>query len=112
MEDVRQRFAATLRSARDGLGLSQEDLAERVELSVEALGRLERGRVLPRAETLLRIADATGLSVDALLGRVAPVPGEDPYFGELLARTTQAERRFLVAVLPEPASPPVRRAAR
>ena len=49
-------------------------MAERIGLSDEAYGRIERGRVLPRVETLARIAEETGASLDELLLR-RPHPG-------------------------------------
>lgn len=61
-------FARTLRAARNVLGWTQADLAERVGIAVEAYGRLERGGVLPRADTLVRLSVALGVSTDSLLG--------------------------------------------
>jgi transcriptional regulator with XRE-family HTH domain len=61
-------FARELRAARQGRGWTQAELAERAGLVIEACGRLERGRVLPRADTLVRLTAALGVSSDALLG--------------------------------------------
>jgi len=65
---LHESFASALRLAREACGLSQAELAERIDLSVEAYGRLERGRVLPRAVTLVRIAGALNVTTDELLG--------------------------------------------
>ena len=98
--DPKTSFALALRSVRATLGLSQEELAARVALSTEAYGRLERGRVLPRVASLLRLAEETGLSVDALLGR-----GRGGLRGEvmttLLGRASEEEQEFLLVVLRE-----------
>ncbi len=64
-------FAKELRAARRTLGWTQAELAEHVGIAVEVCGRLERGRVLPRADTLVRLAAALRVSTDSLLG-VAP----------------------------------------
>ncbi|HEX9240988.1 MAG TPA: helix-turn-helix transcriptional regulator [Anaeromyxobacter sp.] len=61
-------FAREMRAARQARGWTQAELAERADIVVEVCGRLERGRVLPRADTLVRLATALGLSTDALLG--------------------------------------------
>lgn len=66
-------FARQLRSARRARNLTQAEVAERVGIAVEVFGRLERGRALPRADTLARLASALGVSTDSLLG-LAPVP--------------------------------------
>ena len=48
-------------------------------MSTEAYGRLERGGVMPRAETLRRLAVALSVSADLLLGLPADVdPGPKP----------------------------------
>ena len=46
--------------ARIGAGLTQEQLAERMETSQSAIARLESGRSLPSGRTLQRFAEATG----------------------------------------------------
>lgn len=61
-------FAREIRTARHALGMTQAELAERIGIAVEAYGRLERGGVLPRADTLVRLAGALGVSTDTLLG--------------------------------------------
>jgi transcriptional regulator with XRE-family HTH domain len=56
-------FDRRLRAARERRGLSQEDLAERTELHVTAIYRLETGSREPRLSTVLRLArglDTTG----------------------------------------------------
>jgi predicted ATPase/DNA-binding XRE family transcriptional regulator len=57
------RFGELLRQRRLVAGLSQEALASRARLSVDAIAALERGRrSRPRAATLTLLADALGLS--------------------------------------------------
>jgi ribosome-binding protein aMBF1 (putative translation factor) len=46
--------------ARVGAGLTQEQLAERMETSQSVVARLESGRVRPSTQTLERVASATG----------------------------------------------------
>jgi len=101
MAGLREQFAAALRAAREAGEMSQSELAERAGISAEAYGRLERGRVLPRAETLVRLAQSLRMPADALLGIAGSGPADD---GPVLARLRQAdeeELRFLLAVLGE-----------
>lgn len=65
-------FARELRAARRTRGWTQAELAERAGIAVEVCGRLERGQVLPRADTLVRLAVELGVSTDALLGIASP----------------------------------------
>ena len=60
-------IAAELIRARARAGLSQAELAERVGTSQSAIARLESGRTLPSAKTLLRFAEATGSKVELRL---------------------------------------------
>ena len=53
-------ISAELLRARLRAGLSQADLAARMETSQSAIARLESGQSLPSTKTLLRYAGATG----------------------------------------------------
>jgi predicted transcriptional regulator len=60
-------IASELIRARARAGLSQVELAERMGTSQSAIARLESGRTLPSAKTLLRFAEATGSKVELRL---------------------------------------------
>lgn len=62
------------RAARQTRDLTQEDAADAVGVSSEFYARIERGRTLPSAPTLARIASALGVSADVLLGLNADEP--------------------------------------
>lgn len=93
-----REIAATLgRSARDrrkALALSQEEVAEKVEIAPQFLGRIERGLAMPSVPTLVRLASALGLATDALLGH-APVPAaNEPMDPPDVRRLTQQIRQL------------------
>ncbi len=48
-------------------GLSQSELAARLQISPSAVGMYEQGRREPSLETLVRIGDVFGVSMDYLL---------------------------------------------
>jgi predicted transcriptional regulator len=60
-------IASELIRARARAGLSQAELAERMGTSQSAIARLESGRTLPSAKTLLRFAEATQSKVELRL---------------------------------------------
>jgi ribosome-binding protein aMBF1 (putative translation factor) len=60
-------LAAELIRARVRAGLSQEQLAERMNTSQSTIARLESGTTLPSTKTLLRFAEATGSKVEVKL---------------------------------------------
>src|SRR5215831_14539607 len=58
-----QRFGELLKRYRMAAGLTQEELAERAGLSVQAIAALERGaRRSPRRDTMALLAQALALS--------------------------------------------------
>ncbi|MFZ4790020.1 MAG: helix-turn-helix domain-containing protein [Candidatus Competibacteraceae bacterium] len=61
-ERLRPEFelAKTIITARAAQGLTQAELAARMETSQSYIARLESGRVLPSMKTWLRLAAATG----------------------------------------------------
>lgn len=54
------RLADAIIEARVRAGLTQDELALRMETTQSAIARLESGRALPSGRTLKRLADATG----------------------------------------------------
>jgi predicted ATPase len=71
-------FGALVRRHRHTAGLTQEELAERAEMSVRELAYLERGTHIPRPGTIRRLADALGLSEEDHATLLAAVQGEVP----------------------------------
>ena len=53
-------LASALIAARSRAGLTQEELAEKMETSQSAIARMESGRTIPSGTTLKRFAKATG----------------------------------------------------
>lgn len=64
--------AKALIEARARAGLTQEELAVRMETSQSAIARLEAGRALPSGRTLERFAKATGTSLRISFEPVRP----------------------------------------
>lgn len=67
-----QILGSRLRERREGLGLSQEDVAHMSAMHVSNYGKLERGKANPNLHTLLRIASVLevdpGLLISGLSG--------------------------------------------
>jgi len=63
-----------LRGFREEAGLSRARLAEIVEVNVQTIGALERGRYSPSLYLALLIAEALGRPVDEIFG-LADSPG-------------------------------------
>ena len=69
MEDgeLNKVIGAVARSAREVLGLTQAQVAERAGLTGPVYGRVERGHMMPSTPTLRRIALALDVPPNALL---------------------------------------------
>ncbi|QSQ15485.1 helix-turn-helix domain-containing protein [Myxococcus landrumensis] len=73
-EELAITIGSRARAARGKLGLTREEVAARIGLDEPVYGRLERGKVLPRAVVLHRLSEALGLSPQELMGLE---PGEN-----------------------------------
>ena len=84
------RIAALRRHA----GLSQAELAQRLQISASAMGMYEQGRREPSAQILVAMAQALGVTTDYLLTGV-PGPDQQETLNQmLLGRITTADRRL------------------
>lgn len=69
-------LATNLRAARARLGLSQGELAQKADVSVGTVCEVEKGYRQPQAATVLKLADALGVSMESLESPPATSNGE------------------------------------
>ena len=62
-----EKFGAVVRQMRERRGLTQEQLAERAEVSATYVGFIERGDNVPTLTIILQVASALGVSPSELL---------------------------------------------
>ena len=67
-------FAALLKASRKNAGFSQTELAARLGVTQQAVGKWESGRSSPDPATVARIAELLGTTTDHLLGLHTPGP--------------------------------------
>lgn len=60
--ELQRTFGANVRHHRKAKGWTQDGLADRVEVTLETIGKIERGAVPPSFATAGRIASALGIS--------------------------------------------------
>ena len=65
-----EAFATALRVERARRNLSQVEVAEAVGVTPAAICRYEQGQRQPNVQTLARIADFFGVSMDRMMGRI------------------------------------------
>lgn len=64
-------IARNVKDFRTHFGLSQTELATIMKVNQAAVSHIECGKRTPSAETLVKLSDALGFSVDAILGRAS-----------------------------------------
>lgn len=97
-----------IKAAREAKGLSQEELAAKLNVVRQTVSKWERGLSVPDADLLIALSGATGVPVSALLGEIAPAPkadGLEALAAKLevvnlqLSRQNEARRKALRGVL-------------
>jgi len=78
-----------IRELRLGRGLSQEQLAEAAQLTLETVSRTERGASEISITSLSRICEAIGTSLAGFFGK-ARLPGTEPDLGTNVVRQVAA----------------------
>lgn len=73
------KIGKNIRAVRKSAGLSQEELAERVNISVTHMSHIETGNTKLSLQVFVDIADALDVSADEILGRNTAVSCD---FGE------------------------------
>ena len=87
-------LGARIAALRKEAGLSQAELAQRLQISASAMGMYEQGRREPSAQMLVGLARTLGVTTDYLLtGIPAPDQRED-LEKMILNRITTADRRL------------------
>ena len=71
-------LAERLTALRKRAGLSQGDVAERLNVSRQAVSRWETGFTVPSTDNLSRLGRLYGVTLDELLSYSAPLPPEKP----------------------------------
>lgn len=90
-------FGKNVRNHRKALKLTQEQLAERVDVTMETIGKIERGAATPTFATAEKIAEALGVPAPVLFGvNEAEAPSGERgrllnRIGHLLSRTNNEQ---------------------
>lgn len=66
MSELKERFGLRLQTLRTQAGMTQEELASAVGLTVESISNIERGIYGPKFNNLEKLAEVLALPVKAL----------------------------------------------
>ncbi len=83
-------------------GITQEVLAERVNVSIPHISRIENGFSSPSLQTLVDICNVLGITIDDLMqdSLLAAKPHMNKRLEELLVDCTATELNFIANVIP------------
>lgn len=99
MDDIKYIIADNIKLYRKKENLTQTELAERAELSLESIKRVERGIRTMSLENFLRIADALHVPLPYLLYESEESIPEMEQLNCILQRRNDKQRRYLLHML-------------
>lgn len=87
-----------IREERLKLNLTQEQLAEKINVSTTYIGFIERGDRSPTLSTLTHLANVLGVSVDYLLSdSVSPdISSNEKLWHQLFSSATEEEQKLII----------------
>ena len=71
-EKLKNQIGANIAACRKQAGLTQAELAEKINYTDKAVSKWERGESVPDVITLAQLAEVFGVSIDSLIGAVQP----------------------------------------
>lgn len=73
---LQEKLAIIIRTRRHDMGLSQEELAEKIDKSTSFIGQVERGECLPKFETLQALISCLGIDANEIFTE-SPITRDD-----------------------------------
>lgn len=64
-----KEIAKIIRSKRENAGMTQRELADKINVTQSIVSRYESGKQFPPRPTLVKLADVFNCSLDELIGR-------------------------------------------
>lgn len=89
MPSLLEEYGALVRQHRDRQGMTQSELAERTDRSLELIGRIERGTAAPSFDTIEAIAAALQTPVRDFFEIGGHAAGTDDIIGRLVVRLSR-----------------------
>ena len=92
-----RRIGARVKAARKNLGLTQGELAERIDLSENAVAKLENGFMAASLQTLVKLGNELGVTMDYFLAGESAERDESEELA--LAQVRGLDRREMALVI-------------
>jgi transcriptional regulator with XRE-family HTH domain len=93
-------IGAAIARHRLATGLTQEDVAEALDIGPEAVSRLERGVVMPSIPRLVALAEIFKCSLQALVQQASDLPADNASsIAEMLQPLNTRDRQFVISLI-------------
>lgn len=95
-----KRMGRALAERREARGLTQDQLAEALEIGTEAVSRMERGITMPTVQRLAELAEVYDCGIDELLiACSARTNDQAERISQILQTLPEADRAMIVEVV-------------
>ncbi|MBL0440117.1 MULTISPECIES: helix-turn-helix domain-containing protein [Aeromonas] len=99
-EELAKRVGKAIGRQRQQVGLTQEQVAEHLDIGMEAVSRMERGKVVPTVVRLAQLAQLFGCELADLLRETSNRPTEQSIvLSQQLAKLNAADREMVLEVV-------------
>lgn len=101
MKDIKVLFGMRMKELRKNRDLSQEELAERADMSSKYISRIEMGQSFPSIETLAKLAGALNVELKDFFEFAHKIPSQrelKEILNSLLKETDEEKVRLIVKV--------------
>ena len=89
------RVGRNIKIARTNLGITQSDLAERLELENVTVSRIETGAQLPSIDRLQQIASVLKVSLTTLIADTSKISGYAEMLAEVMSDLPMRDKDFV-----------------
>ena len=98
MNLIRIKIGTMIREKRNSQHLTQEELAEKVNLSTGMIGQIERGETMPSVESLDAIVQELGIDTRSLFGDIPPSNTELAELYMIASRMNPDQQHLLLKI--------------
>ena len=90
-----------IQNRRRALKMTQEEFAEKIGISLNYVGMIERGLRIPKLETFIKIANVLGVTSDYLLADyiTAKEDKQNAELNERIERLSESDRKHILEVI-------------
>ena len=96
LEQLAKELGKRIAQKRSEVGLTQENVAELLQVGTEAVSRIERGVAIPSALRLIELADIFACPVEDFISTSSRVEDQSAYLVKILKGLKPENREFII----------------